>query len=231
MAKKTQTEENNEEKYARWYFEELQTAGYVKRIDREVETISVLPEFKHKRVKRFVKKDNVEEDFTLLKAVNYTYDFRIIWTDKAINLFTEIFNPQGAFLFGEPFFISHYIKINNVIEIVSYIDVKPHTMAARFGGKLSTFYTFPFIQKFLLHTRGLFINKMIPVNMGKYGINTCMFAQTFTPQRYLFTDKGKDLRKIRFKKNTLNNFISQRENLINEILIKDNHKSQQKGLF
>lgn len=215
----TQTKENDVERFFRWYAEELKHYGYVKRIDREAEKLEVLPAFTYKREKHFKSKQNTYEEFNLLPESNYTYDFRIIWNESALNIFTEVFYKGGHFRFGRPLFVSHYIELNGVREIVSYVDVKPHSAAAQFGGgKLSTFYTFPFVQKFLLLTRGLYINKIIPTNTGKHGINTCLFAVSFTPNRYRFTDASQQLRKIPFVKTTIKQFTQKKEAAIKKLL-------------
>jgi hypothetical protein len=142
--------------YFRWYIEELQAAGYIKNFYREPETVSVLKASTHKRLKRFKSKANIDEVFNLLPEITYTYDFKIIWDESALKIFTEVYNKQHAFEYNIPPFISHYINEPSGLEIVSFVDVKPHASAAKFGGgKLSTFYTFPYVQKFLFATRGL----------------------------------------------------------------------------
>lgn len=225
MKAKTQTKENPGEMYFRWYLEELKRYGYVKEIHREPETIKVLPDYIHKREKHFKQKENEFEEFTLLKGVNYTYDFRVIWDASALNIFTDVFDPNGAFKYGQPLFISHYININGTVEIVSYVDVKPHISAAQFGGgKLSSYYSFPFIQKMLMLTRKLYINKAIPTNQGKHGINTCLFAISFTPNKYLFTDTGQKQRKIHFKKTTITAFAKRKLAVIEDLQKQEQNK-------
>jgi len=222
------TKENPGEMYARWYFEELMKEGYVEFIDREPEKILVLDKYTHKKEKHYKSKNNVIEDYTLLNNVVYTYDFRVGWTKKAYYLFTEVFNKEAPFKFGKPPFISHYIKMGEELKTVSYIDVKAHNVAARFSGGMASAFTFPFVQKFLMATRGLYINKMIPANAGKHGINSCMFAKTFVPNRFLFTDTGQQLRAIKIKKTTLNNFVSQKQSTINELLKQQEIKNPKK---
>jgi ATP-dependent helicase YprA (DUF1998 family) len=48
-----------------------------------------------------------------------------------------------------------------------------------------------FNQKLVLERYGIYVNKVIPV-----GSKECLFNKTFMPQRYLFTDYGKQERKI-----------------------------------
>lgn len=218
MSEVKKTKENPNEMYFTWYLEELKRFGYLKYYDREPEMILVLPAFEHTRVRYYKSKDNVDEPFNMLQSTTYKYDYRLVWEEKALHLFTEPYQKDKPFEFGQPEFVSHYIKLNGDLELVSFVDVKPHISAAQFGGaKNSSYYTFPFIQKFLMATRRLYINKVIPTNQGKHGINTCLFAKTFTPTRYRHTDAGQQNRKIPFKKTTINTYAERQSAIIERI--------------
>lgn len=235
MSNKKETKENPDEMYFTWYLDELQEYGYIESYEREPETINVLPAYVHTREKHFVNKENESEEFNLLQPITYTYDFRVIWDQSAKNIFTEPFNKDKPFKFGEPTFISHYIKMQDEVKLVSYVDVKPHVSAASFGGgKLASYYTFPFIQKFLMSNMGLYINKAIPKNQGKYGVNTCLFAKTFTPNRYKFTDKATMLRKIKWRVVSITSYVKKQEGMISNLIKQEQKKnaknSQQKLL-
>lgn len=233
--KQNSTYENPIEMYFRWYLEELKQEGYLKDFEREAETLIVLNAFEYNREKHFKTKENVREPFNLTPAITYTYDYRLVWDKKALNIFTEPMHEGGCFRFGVPPFISHYIELMDEQEIVSYVDVKPHASAAQFGGgKLSSFYTFPFIQKFLLEKYHIYVNKIIPINQGKHGVNTNLFATTFTPRRYNLTDKGQMQRKIPFKKTTLHTFVERRKSIVEDLLRdieKKNAKNNQQTLL
>lgn len=236
QAPKTSTKENDGEKEFRWYLEELQQAGWIKQFTREAETFKVMDSFQHLREIHHKTKENALESFNLLQGINYTYDFRIIWNDCSLNIFTELYSKEGHFRFGKPPFVSHRIEIGGRMEIVSYVDVKPHANAmARSGGKSASYYTFPFVQKILMFFHGLYINKIIPSPASKKdGVNTCLFATTFTPNRYVFTDGGKQFRKLHHRNVTLKSFTS-RKKLVIDQLIKDIEKKEsnnnQIGLF
>lgn len=226
----TTTQENDHEMFFRWYCEELIEFGYLKRIVREAEMLSVFPKQVHKIEKHYKsKKPNSTEEITLLQETNYTYDFLLVWTEKAVNIFTEQYDPDTYFVFGKPVFISHKVMLDTGIELVSYIDVKPHIAAVTFGGgKMSSYYTFPLIQKYLMLSKGLFINKAIPIHSGKHGRSTCLFAVTFTPNRYRYTDKSGALRNIPYRKKSITSYASQREAIIKELLgFKADKESQQ----
>jgi|GEM_PF-2847280 len=234
MNNKKETQENDDEMYFTWYMDELVNYNFIKSYQREPETFTVLPGYVHKKEKHFKTKPNEAEEFNLLQPITYTYDYRIIWDESALNIFTETLNEAKPFRFGLPTFISHYINVEGNLELVSYIDVKPHVSAARFGGKLSSYYTFPFVQKFLLNKYRLYINKAIPKNQGKFGVNTCLFAKTFTPNRYKFTDGGTQLRKIKWRVVSITSFVKKQEGIVNELMKQEEKKnsknSQQKLL-
>lgn len=214
MSQKNTTETNDIEMYFEWWLAELETAGFIESYSREAETMLIIPPYIHEREKHFKSKANTPEDFALIKSLEYTYDYRIIWNQKAIYVFTEVIEAGVPFRFGQPPFVSHWMQIDGFTELVSYVDVKPHFIAAQYNGAMSSFYTFPLIQKMLMFTRSIYINKAIPINTGKYGVNTCLFAKTFTPNRYLFTDKAAQQRKIRFKTVTLNAFVKRQHNIM-----------------
>ncbi len=228
----TQTIENDHEMYFRWYLEELKENGYLKSFEREPELIAVFPKLMHKRENHFKSKVNTLEIFALFQETNYTYDFRLVWTEKGMNVFTELYEPDGYFIFGKPVFVSHLIKINDIIEVVSYVDVKPHNAAARFGGgKMASYYTFPLIQKYLFMSKGLYINKIIPIHTGKHGRGSCLFATTFIPNRYKWTDTAKQLRKIPYRSKTLNSFATQKKGITDNILREKFEKNAQQTLL
>lgn len=222
--KKTQTKENDHEMWFRWYLEELLEYGYIESFTREGETFTILPGQKHERVKHYASKANSKEEFVLLSEMNYTYDFRIIWSEKAKYLFYEIYYPNEPFVFGRPYFVAHELKINDKLKTVSYVDVKPHRSAAEQGGKVSTFYTFPYVQKIAFYLYKLYFNKIIPVHAGKKGHSTCLFSQTFVPNRYLFTDKSGALRTIPYSKRSIKTFVKNRELYIKKFLPKINQQ-------
>jgi len=105
------------------------------------------------------------------------------------------------------------------IELVSYVDVKPHFAAAAFGGgKMASYYTFPYIQKYLFMSQGLYINKIIPIHTGKHGRSTCLFATTFVPNRYLYTDKSGKFREIPYRKKSITSFTEQKQGIVDGLL-------------
>lgn len=217
--------------YFEWYLDELESNGFIERYDRELETIMVIPPYIHQREKHLKKLPNKEEDFAFINALEYTYDYRIIWKEKALHIFTDIFDPDKPFIFGQPEFVSHYIEVDGFTQIVSYVDVKPHYMAAQYNSGMSSFYTFPIIQKILMFMRSIYINKAMPINSGKYGVNTCLFAKTFTPNRFLFTDKAQQQRSIKFRTVSISAYVKRQQRILEDYQKTEREKNTQQSLL
>ena len=229
MRKVTVTKENPHEMYFKWYCEELISYGYLERVDREPEFLSVFPKQMHRVEKHYKSKENGSDVITMLQATNYTYDYRLVWAPKAKFLFEETFDPQGQFVFGKPIFVSHVVLLEGELRTVSYVDVKPHVSAAQFGGgKNASYYTFPLIQKYLFLAHKIYINKIIPIHSGKQGRTTCLFATTFVPNRYMFTDKSNQERKLHYRKVSLTSFVNQRQGMIDNLLKQKESKLKKK---
>lgn len=227
--KKNSTETNGHEMYFEWYLDELESNGFIEGYDREPETILVIPPYIHERELHYIKKENKTEEFALIKSLEYTYDYRIIWSQKAQHIFMDVFDPDKPFLFGQPHFIAHWIEIDGFNELVSYVDVKPHFVAAQFNQGMSSYYTFPLIQKILMFMRSIYINKVTPINSGKHGVNTCLFAKTFTPNRFLFTDKASMKRKIKFRTVPLNSYVNRQKNIVEKYMDTEKAKKGETG--
>jgi len=216
---------NDYEMYFTWYMEELIQHGYLKSYQWEPEKIIILPDYVHKREKHYKVRPNELENFTLLPKATYTYDFRMIWNESAIDIFTNLFDKKSHFPFGIPTFVSHYVKINDELEIASYVDIKPHSTAAAFSGSMASYFTFPFVQKILLATRGLYINKIVPIPSGKKGIANCLFNKTFTPNRYKMTDGGGQKRTIKFPTTPIVSYAKRQRGIIDDLRSKSSQQT------
>lgn len=225
------TEENKNEMYFRWYCEELKKYGYLEDFHREPETFIVSGPIPYKMEEHLQTKTKVKE-FNLFSQTNYTYDTRMIWTEKAKYIFYDIIELDGTFKYGKPLFIAHQIELNGEIKTVSYVDVKPHYKASNYNAsKLRSYFSFPFIQKWLFLIHRIYVNKIIPVHIGSFGKTTCLFAITFVPNRYRFHDKAEGLRKIPYKKHTIESFVKNKENAIKAIEKLINARNNQTSLL
>ena len=208
MVKKTK--ENTIELYSRWWFQELKDMGYIKAIYREPETLICAGKSKYQRLKFFKRKEAEVEEFNLFNEIKYTYDYKIIWDLKARYIFYDIIDKddeKALFEKGKPLLIANYDYDENGEEIhVTRLDVKPTASVARFG-KTSTQISFPIKQRMIYDRTGIYIQKFIPIPMAGSGKTSSIFPKSFTPKRFMFTDGGKQLRKINFKVRGLEEFI------------------------
>jgi hypothetical protein len=180
-----------EELYFLWYLEELKKNGY---LDFEHgQSISLNPNnleslrLQYDRQTTTPKQKKIKIESKLHKYLelnrHYTPDFTIQWQPKA----------EGIFFCRENTKLTKKQEIHFIADesLVSIIDVKPTFQNPNHS------YNFSEKQAFVYFMTGIFVQKIVP--LGKAG----MFAKTFTPNRYLFTDKSMAIRKINHKVRTL----------------------------
>jgi len=146
-------------------------------ITEEIEKI-IYKGTKREQVKKEVKNRN------MLNGSTYSPDFWIRWAVKADNVFYTM--SQLSFVRGEfPFFAQPAKSKKGEVHIVSCTDVK-----SPFKGKNCSDATFSLNRKIVWEKYKVFVNKTILMpnkkikKPGEY-----LFARTFTPARYLFTDR------------------------------------------
>lgn len=205
-----QHEINAIELYFEWYIRELKDNGYIKDFFREPVKMQTVPPATYKRYDFKKTKFDIQE-FTLLQGDSYLFDYMIVWDQKAENIFYSLLDgtPIKAWT---PF----YAFINQEGNIVSLCDVKPPPAAQRHSGSLTTTLTFPLKQKIFWHLQGIYINKSVPIPQASKGVvksgNTvALFTTTFVPNRYTFTDSGKQPRLIHYKTKSLNQYVEEKK--------------------
>lgn len=213
-------ERNQIEIYFDWWLSEMIANGYIKNSYREPETIVVSEPIEYGRIKRYKRKENTVEAFNLFPAIRYTYDELIVWTSKAEYLFYEIVNAQSVFQFGKPLFVAHKKEIDGVIEVVSYVDVKPTTSAQQKGAKVTSAISFPIKKRLCWENHGIYINKVVPIPMAGTGYSSALFILSFTPERFLLTDGGKRRRKIKWEDKlcNLHGYVKKKQDFIYNLL-------------
>lgn len=232
------TERNDIEKYFEWWLDDCMMYGLVEKWDRESETFTLFPQYKAYRRKYFVSKLPEDELYNISQSTTYTYDYRVVWTEKAKFVlfnpsdFTDRNNPP-VMMYPDTYFQAHKsLMFGN--KYVSFVDVKPPAAAGKFNDNTS-FHTFPFAQKILLWNWGVYVNKVITIPMKKSGLGTALFTQTFIAKRYFRTEGGEQNRKINFSINTIDKWYKSRVNFLNRMnnmvtKVKDK-KTQQANLF
>lgn len=217
----SKTEVNKIELYFEWWTNDMIDRGYIKRVDREVETLTVLPVSKYNQYKRFKRKPKEVVEFNLFPKIRYTYDYVIEWHESAEYLFYEEINKAKTFQFGKPLFIATRISSleNGEKKIVSYLDVKPPSKVQKYTGSITSSFTFPLKQRILWEEYGIYINKVIPIPMSGAGYSVALFLKSFTPYRYLMTDGGTRERKISYNPITvIEDFVKNRKAFIDNLL-------------
>lgn len=204
-----QNDKNSFEVYVGWFFQELKEAGYIQDYYFEPETIRVMDKAVYKRYDVKKTKANVE-DFNILPEDNYTYDYLVIWNEKAKDIFFNLLDGTPVKT-QTPF----YSFRNQNGQFVTVHDVKPAIGASTFGNQGSAF-TFPVKQKIIYYKFGIFVNKTIPipyVSQGrvKSGNASALFTACFCPKRYYFTDGGGQVRKINFRTQSLEQYVVKKQ--------------------
>jgi hypothetical protein len=186
--------DSDEEMYFYWWLEELRQAGYIKEIIRDVEPFDLSSRLSITYTVKTQLKTKIKEkekDITILHPHIYTADFKVIWADKALHKLHE-----PIFVVGSNINILFYSNVvfpdpNGIV--FSFFEVKP----TYDQNNMTRLFTVN--QKWVWDKFAVFINKVIPEKL---------FSDTFTPMRYLTTNKSGKLRKIKFKVRTLEEYLS-----------------------
>jgi len=165
---------SKEELYFSWYLDELLAKGYIESYVYEPETFPLTDGLKLSYEVEVIGKKKTTtkiKEKTILEPSTYTVDFKVTWLPKAIGILVSEFNNYKG----------TYYLCNDKI---SYIEIKGNYDSNNMSRLARSNI------KFLYH------NTKIYVNLVKV---PDVFKNTFTPEKYLFTDKNKVLRKINFK--------------------------------
>jgi hypothetical protein len=154
--------DSREEIWMAMYLDELKQAGYVIRWKRVTEPRPIFEDsnFKYTKTTVLKTKTKVEEkEFTLLRGMSYTPDFKVQWAKKGLGKFYSCIkdghiNPKSWF------FLSDWDSNSGYIEVKPNFDQNSKTAK------------FSIIQKILWKTQGLFIDLCQPEKL---------FEGTFMP--------------------------------------------------
>lgn len=212
------THRNDIEMYFEWWLNELKVVDMIYDWDRESQVFELFPSYRARRKKYFKTKLPEDDHYSLLRKETYTYDYRIFWNVKTVYLF---FNPSNfsdhrktnVEVYPDTLFHAEFIRG----QWTSYVDVKPPSKAAQFSGSMNSFATFPIKQRILLWLHNTYVNKTVPIPMSGSGETVALFPNSFTPYRFLSTDKGKQARKIKFDMRTLSTYVEERKAYIKEL--------------
>ena len=204
------TEKNNTELYFEWWLDELKSLGFVKEYTREPYQIKIkdsLPIFYNQHYK---KQEPIVRNFNLFQPVSYTPDYQVVFDKCLLNKLFGFIQKNEDKTYSLLDFETDEIKPGNVYsetlfysckkiesgqfkgDYVLIFDVKPPSSVLQFTGNLQSSRDFPLKSRMIFERYGIYINKVIPV-----GQKTDLFAKTFLPKRFRYTDKSGGLRKLK----------------------------------
>jgi len=182
--------ESNEEMHFTWWLEELKEAGYVKQFTR-AQSFTLSEPVQYDILVPRKKVDDKFEKRELLSGHIYTPDFFILWDKPARGTFIR---PAEYPMLPEWKDIPFPAKYDEVIdEYFSLVEIKP-----AFDQNNMT-RLFIINQKWMMDKFGLYVIKIIPKKL---------FQHTFTPSRYLITDKSNKPRLLDYKTTSLQEYVT-----------------------
>ena len=183
---------SDEEKYFSFYVEELKEAGYIRDYEYQPDAYVLATPFFYEYDKQLKTKTKVIVQKFIQEHI-YTPDYLIYFYEKARGLFFNTFSDR-ANLKKIPF-VANEGKTKGMLPF-SVIEIKAGFSKFNMGREAGLH------QKWVMARYGEYVQKVIISN------KTGIFKTTFTPEKFLTTNKsGKD-RKIHFQPKTLEEFLN-----------------------
>lgn len=210
---------NQNEIYFQWWLDEAKKYGLVLDYKREPKTFELIPAISVNYAKHYKKKESIWKSHNLTNVLSYTPDYCVKFSFEAINKLIALIDTKNNVLvdysndqpgsgmfdnvYQETLFfyaISEFVprqfydslkddafhRSNGGIEI--WFDVKPPSKAIRFSGQLGSSRDFRYIQPLIYMNHKIYVNKVVPIDL---------YAKTFMPERYRYTDKDMSPRLIK----------------------------------
>jgi len=189
--------------YIQWYFEELKERGYVESIDLNPSPIQLKSEFVTKG-RHF-------------NPMEYTPDILVNWSKDA----ECWFNAENITWIQDDFkrpFVSHIIGgYPEHVFYRSYIEIKPD-VNKMFMQDSTSAISFPYRQRLVFVEKGIYVQLVKPIKL---------FTATFTPQRYLTTDKSLTRkRKLHHFARSLDDYLRLTDNLTKPLPISKDDRGE-----
>jgi hypothetical protein len=197
------SEKNMTEVYFEWWLEELKAVGLVKSYEREPQTFVLMdaePIFYNQHYKS---KEPLVKNFNLFRPITYTPDYKVVFSIKLVSKLFGYIDRNKKIIedygFKEPgsvyqetlcYTIDEHDAFKGGIEV--WFDVKPPAKALQFSGQLGSSREFPYNQRLMYEKHNIIVNKVVPI-----GSSTSLFAKTFLPNRYRWTDKSGAIRQLK----------------------------------
>lgn len=183
--------ESKEELHFSWWLDELKLNDYILKWKYHPKPFSLSDKVKFQWNKPLKTKIKTVE-IVILQEHNYQADFLIIWTGKAEGIFFADDISKNPKIY--PFY-AEFIPENEYFR--SVVDVK-----GTFNQN-DAWRRFSIDQKWVWQRYHIMVQKIIPIDL---------FKKTFTPIRFLKTDKDKKLRRLKYKPISLFEFINEKQN-------------------
>jgi hypothetical protein len=166
---------STEELYFSYYLEELKEAGFIYNWIYESSKFNLTEKVELNYIKQMKNKLKNETEF-LLHPSSITADFTIEWNILAEDIFYLNVNKAVKNIKIIPFRLS---DINGGASLKSLIEIKP---LGTFKANTSNI-SFPYKQKFVCKTHGIYIQKIIPFNLKPKP--SSLFYNTFVPKKVI----------------------------------------------
>lgn len=187
-----------DETYFEWWLQELKDNGYVESYHR-AKSLTISDNIVANYTVKNKNKSNIISK-NVLQPIVYTPDYVIVWTDKANGIFfIDLYGSSQIDKEKDKPMLYHKIwaqQFGN--KYVSIVDVKP-SVNQKFV-KFTSSHTFVVKQALLYKTLCIFVDKIKVISLMK---------STFTPNRYLRSDKNTTVRKIKFNIKSLQTYLSE----------------------
>jgi len=174
--------DSKEEMYFSWYLDELVDAGYVRNYDLHPREF-ILTNKQTVQVEKQLKTKVKVIEKTFLQPHVYTPDFYIRWLHNADDIFLSKIKGSGVFWAATPVLID------------SFIEIKPTF------SRYNMARVFSLNQKWMYNKYGIYVQLIKPFKL---------FKDTFTPVRFLTTDKSGQARKLNYTPISLIEFVEKR---------------------
>lgn len=167
--------DSKEELYFSWWLDQLKASKYINRWERNEKSYTLFSGLEHDYIKPMKRVEDKRVVQTILQPSVYTPDFIIYWENKAIGKFVSILQKHDGKI-KTPFICDDYLM--SVVETKA--DFDRNNMSRLANNNIKFVYS-----KYKVY-----------IDMVKL---PSLFNKTFTPDRYLMTDRTFKPRKLNYK--------------------------------
>jgi hypothetical protein len=169
--------DSDEERYFSWYLNELTEHGVIREWEYHPKKFLLSDRIVHVYEKQ-LKTKSIIKDSVILNNHEYQADFLIRWNPA---WFGKVYMSLTSKLH-----VRDFVFIASTDRHFTVVDVK----GAFAGPHNNSAISFPLDQKWVYQRYNIYVQKVIPKKL---------FAESFTPNRYLLTDKSGEPRKLDYK--------------------------------